>query len=666
MAMPIPMNTLGTAYTQDFNTLSNTPGTTTNDLTIIGWEMTEGGLGTRDNEQYAVDDGTSNTGDTYSYGTSGSTDRALGSLQSGSLNATFGVAFFNSQAFTVMDSLAITYVGEQWRLGQTGRGPDRLDFQYSIGVSNVPSGTWVDFDALDFSTPNTVAAVGDTDGNGAAFRTSISATITGVNFGPQMFLFLRWVDADIAGPEDGLAIDDFSITPSSTINVNQPPMNSVPSAQMVEADTATAINGLAIADPDAGSSVMTTTLSVEHGALTFAANGGAIIQNNGSAGVTLQGTLNQINAALTTPDNLTYRGSHGFSGADILTIKTIDNPPLDLAGSQSDTDQVTITVKQPLTGTNGDDAFTAQPGSQRIDALGGNDTITFDFRLVDATVTYDGNKVIIDGPSSHTVLTGFEKFVFTDGTVDNNDGNWLVDDLFYFSRNHDVWNAHAEADRHYDQSGWHEGRDPNAFFSTAIYLSANPDVQAAGVNPLAHFDQSGWKEGRIPSLDFDPREYLANYLDVAAAKVDPLMHFLQIGAGEGRLTFAPPSELITASGFDYAYYLQHNPDVAAAHIDPFQHFQTVGWQQGRNPNALFDVNGYLATYADVAAADVNPLDHYHAFGWKEGRDPSVNFDTTSYLAAYADVAAAHADPLAHFLQFGHHEGRSAFADGAWG
>ena len=133
-------------------------------------------------------------------------------------------------------------------------------------------------------------------------------------------------------------------------------------------------------------------------------------------------------------------------------------------------------------------------------------------------MTYDGNKVIIDGPSSHTVLTGFEKFVFTDGTVDNNDGNWLVDDLFYFSRNHDVWNAHADADRHYDTFGWHEGRDPNAFFSTRTYLTANPDVKAAGVNPLTHFDQSGWKEGRVPSLDFDPREYLANYADVAAAR----------------------------------------------------------------------------------------------------------------------------------------------------
>ena len=222
MAMPIFLNNLGTAYTQDFDTLSNTPGSTTNNLTVPGWEMSEGGLGSRDNEQYAVDDGTSNTGDTYSYGTTGSPDRALGALQSNSLTATFGAVFFNETAFTVIDSITISYVGEQWRLGQAGRGTDRLDFQYSVGVTNVPTGPWTDFDPLDFSTPNTAATVGDTDGNAAAFRAPVSATITGVNFGPFMFLFVRWVDAGIAGPEDGLAIDDFSLTPSSTetISVN--------------------------------------------------------------------------------------------------------------------------------------------------------------------------------------------------------------------------------------------------------------------------------------------------------------------------------------------------------------------------------------------------------------------------------------------------------------
>jgi hypothetical protein len=310
-----------------------------------------------------------------------------------------------------------------------------------------------------------------------------------------------------------------------------------------------------------------------------------------------------------------------------------------------------------ITGTAGPDSVTAPPGDALINALTGVDTLTFDFRLTEATVRHEGNMVVIDGPNSHTMVTGAERFVFRDGTVDNNDGNPLVDDLFYYSQYHDVWNAHADADAHYDSFGRHEHRDPNAFFSTGFYLSVSPEARAAGGNPLTHFDATGWQAGRLPSLAFDPAAYLAH--------VDPLRHYLQFGYQEGRLPVAPTRSL-DAAGFDFVYYLAHNPDVAVAHIDPLQHFRTFGWKEGRDPNALFDTSGYLAAYADVKAAGIDPLDHYNQFGWQEGRDPSVGFDTTAYLAAYPDVAAAHINPLTHYLQYGVHEGRSAFADGVFG
>ena len=323
-------------------------------------------------------------------------------------------------------------------------------------------------------------------------------------------------------------------------------------------------------------------------------------------------------------------------------------------------------VPQPVFGTAGDDSFTAPAGDSIFNALGGVDTISFGFRLVDAKISFAGNEVTIDGPNgtSHTVLTGFEIYKFTDGTVNDNDGDPLVDDLFYYSQYHDVWNAHADADAHYHALGWHEGRDPDAFFSTSTYLSLYPDVKQAGVDPLVHFDHFGWKEGRAPSIAFDGANYLDAYPDVKAAAVDPLAHFLQFGEGEFRQPFAF-DHLVAANSFDYAYYLQHNPDVAAARVDPLQHYATLGWKEGRDPNAFFDTAGYLSHYTDVAAAGVNPLDHYDHFGWKEGRDPSINFDTKDYLAAYSDVAAAHIDPLTHFLQFGLVEGRSSFADGVF-
>jgi hypothetical protein len=323
---------------------------------------------------------------------------------------------------------------------------------------------------------------------------------------------------------------------------------------------------------------------------------------------------------------------------------------------------ITSVQNAPQIGGPGSDTFTAPTGNSQFSGGGGVDTISFNFKLVDATVTYSGNQVIIDGPTSHTVLNGFEVFQFTDGTVHNDDGNVLVDDLFYYSQYHDVWIAGADADSHYNGPGWHEGRDPNAFFDTSFYLSINQDVKAAGTNPLTHFDTSGWQENRQPSMTFDLTKYNAANPDVAAAHVDPLQHYLANGAEEGRQPFAL-TKLVASNGFDYVYYLQHNPDVAAAGVDPFSHFMNVGWKEGRNPNAFFDTNGYLDAYADVKAAGVNPLSHYNSNGWTEGRDPSKIFDTTDYLSNYHDVTT---NPLLHFLNFGIDEGRHAFNDGVFG
>jgi hypothetical protein len=473
---------------------------------------------------------------------------------------------------------------------------------------------------------------------------------------------VRSEDPDING--QSLAPDLFSFAPAeANPGINLPPVNTLPSVLDVEANAGGALNGLSIADPDAGSGMLTTTLAVGLGTLTVAASGGATVAGSGTASVTLTGTLAQINTALAS-GNIVYRGPHDFFGTDTLTMTTNDQGNSGTGGPLSDADQAIIHMNTHLVGTQNDDSFHALPGNEFIEALHGHDTVTFDFKLTDATVTYHGDRITIEGPNgSHTLLSGFERYVFTDGTVENADKDYLVDDLFYYSRNHDVWNAHIDADAHYHSIGWQEGRNPNAFFDTKFYQQLYADT--AHSDPLKQYDEAGWKAGRLPSMSFDGNAYLAANTDVIPFGYNPLTHFLTNGHEEGRQPIAASSPF-AANGFDYLYYLAHNPDVAAAGIDAYQHFETVGWKEGRNPNALFDTKGYLAHYSDVAAAGINPLDHYHAVGWQEGRDPSVAFDTTDYLAHYADVASAHIDPLLHFLQHGQTEGRSAFADGVWG
>ena len=124
----VSLTTLGSAYTEDFNTLASSG--TANTTIPNGWEFSESG--TNANTTYRAGTGSDNTGDTYSFGATSNTERAFGGLRSGSLVPLIGAQFTNNTGATIT-SLDIVYTGEQWRLGQntSGRSADRLDFQLS-------------------------------------------------------------------------------------------------------------------------------------------------------------------------------------------------------------------------------------------------------------------------------------------------------------------------------------------------------------------------------------------------------------------------------------------------------------------------------------------------------------------------------------------------------
>src|SRR5438128_7180632 len=204
----ISLTATGVAYTQDFNTLASTGASST---LPAGWALSESG--TNANLTYTAGTGSNNAGDTYSFGASGSTERAFGGLQSGSLVPTNGACFTNNTGGTIT-SLAIAYTGEQWRLGASGRGADRLDFQLSTTATALNTGTWTDYDGLDFSSPLTSGTVGALDGNSSINRTTISFTISGLSIASGQTFFVRWLDFNITNADDGLSIDDFSLTPN--------------------------------------------------------------------------------------------------------------------------------------------------------------------------------------------------------------------------------------------------------------------------------------------------------------------------------------------------------------------------------------------------------------------------------------------------------------------
>lgn len=242
----------GGTYSQNFDTLSNTAGSTTNTVLPTGWLLNETGGGARDNEQYAVDTGASNTGDTFSYGSAGSTERALGSIRSGTLIATYGACFTNQTGGTLA-SIDVAYTGEQWRLGTAARS-DRLDAQISLDATSLTTGTWTDVDTLDFSTPNTGGTAGARDGNAAGNRTAIAASITGLAIANGATFCLRWSDVDATSADDGLAIDDFTLTAGT-------------------ATPALSINDASAAEGDSGTTTATFTVSLNQpapaGGVTF-------------------------------------------------------------------------------------------------------------------------------------------------------------------------------------------------------------------------------------------------------------------------------------------------------------------------------------------------------------------------------------------------------------
>jgi uncharacterized protein len=209
----ISLTTLGSPYTESFDSLvsSGTSSTLPN-----GWDFLE--TGTNANTTYTAGTGSGNAGDTYSFGASGNSERAFGTLLSGSLTPRIGAQFTNNTG-SVVTSLAIAYTGEMWRLGQNavGRAADRLDFQLSTDATSLGTGIWTDFDGLDFSSPVVAGTVGALVGNNAPNRTAITFTITGLNIPVGGTFWLRWLDSDLTpGADDGLAVDDFSLTPLVT------------------------------------------------------------------------------------------------------------------------------------------------------------------------------------------------------------------------------------------------------------------------------------------------------------------------------------------------------------------------------------------------------------------------------------------------------------------
>ncbi len=165
---------------------------------------------------WTVDNGGSSTGGLYSYGAASSTERALGSLGSGSNAAAYGVQFVNNTGLALTD-ITITFVQENWRRSSTSL--NQIEARWARSSETAATGSnfltfagFNDANSLDLvgPTPGTAGALNGNLTENQATRTQTFTFTTPLAVGES--LFLRFEDQDDTGSDAGIAIDSFQLT----------------------------------------------------------------------------------------------------------------------------------------------------------------------------------------------------------------------------------------------------------------------------------------------------------------------------------------------------------------------------------------------------------------------------------------------------------------------
>ena len=190
-----------------------------------------------------------------------------------------------------------------------------------VSVADVDGGTLTTTLTVTSGTLNVTAGVG-VSGNGTAAVTitgtaaQINTALAGLSYRGN--LNFNGPDTLTVTTGDGTAQDIDTV--AITVNpVNDPPQLSPPRISRVNEDTTLLIPGMSVSDVDSLS--LTTVMEVTHGIINVTTGTGATVGGNGTATITITGTVSQTNAALA---GLSYRGNLNFNGEDILFFRTSD------------------------------------------------------------------------------------------------------------------------------------------------------------------------------------------------------------------------------------------------------------------------------------------------------------------------------------------------------
>jgi hypothetical protein len=186
---------------------------------IPGWTAINATSGTT--LAMGLTNGAASSGNVYNVGTTGSEERAFGTLADATTTPALGAVFQNNTGGMVT-KISIQTRMEQWRESGDNTVNETVAFYYSLDATGLNDGSWTAVTTLNLNEKLTNATSNaDVNGNLATNYTNMANIITGLNWTNGANLWIKWVDTNDAGNNGLFAIDNFSLTINDPLNVKQ-------------------------------------------------------------------------------------------------------------------------------------------------------------------------------------------------------------------------------------------------------------------------------------------------------------------------------------------------------------------------------------------------------------------------------------------------------------
>ncbi|MBD8513689.1 retention module-containing protein [Photobacterium sp. CAU 1568] len=228
---------------------------------------------------------------------------------------------------------------------ETSEGTMTVTLSVSDGVLAVPDGS--NTGALTITGDGTDTLV--LEGSVTDINTLLGS---GLNFTPDLNVngevTLTMTTNDQGNTGAGGPLEDSDMVTIQVQAINDAPELPALPDQTVAEEAVLTLSGLSVTDVDFGEAgstgVMIATLSADQGTLTVTVPGGSsvIVTDNGTGAVTLEGSLDEINAILAA--GVDYQGNADFNGADTVTVTVNDLGNVGTDGPKTATTAVNVTV----------------------------------------------------------------------------------------------------------------------------------------------------------------------------------------------------------------------------------------------------------------------------------------------------------------------------------